>query len=318
MKKNILIIGIGKRTRNDILPALQASGKFNVIGIYARTAREVQVGEAFYSVKKLDSLTANELAQADWIYMGVLVQDLMNVLKFLSSFATKNVRLLMDTPVLPRRYAKAKKYFDNFLETVVAEDVIYLPWIDPLRNVLGGKITRLVFDQSAYAFHGIALAKTLVDSRKFKKARIEAVNGKKTVQLVSPAGVHVSVIEPRDYSKGHMIFSGPAGTVSDSLPYNDSSMRPIISKGLCIGLNIGGIAKNFSEAESKLVGPVPENATITSLTLQLKRIGMMTMLNSLAENENGGWSVEDAFQDIRLHEYVHYFGKYINVAPLVK
>src|SRR5687768_2800378 len=107
MKKNILIIGIGKRTRNDILPAIQATGKFNVIGIYARTAREVQVGDASYSVKTLNELTANEIGQADWIYMGVLVQDLVNVLKFLSSFNTKNVRLLMDTPVLPRRYAKA-------------------------------------------------------------------------------------------------------------------------------------------------------------------------------------------------------------------
>ena len=61
MKKNIIIIGIGKRCQNDFLPALLASDSYNIVGIYARSNRTMLINGTTYSIKKLDELTNDAL-----------------------------------------------------------------------------------------------------------------------------------------------------------------------------------------------------------------------------------------------------------------
>ncbi len=314
MKKNIILIGAGKRLQNDVIPALEVSDAFNVVGIYARSTRTILISNLSQQVRSLNELDFEKIKKADWIYIGVPSSSLRSVFKFLAGFPLKNISLLVDTPVIPWRYSRVKKYFKNFYQVVVAEDIVYLPWIEPLKKALGGKITEMIFEHSAYAYHGIALAKTLADCRNFKKARLDKLNGETAMKLEFSNGAAVSIFEPRDYAKGAMIFSGPSGKIDDCFPYSGASMFPIVCEGKCLGINIAGEKVIFSEQETKLIGPVLKNATITSMTLQLKRIGLLKIFKGLAEEEKNGRNVSDAVSDTRLNEFVHWFGWFVNVA----
>src|SRR5438105_2197061 len=112
-KKNIILVGIGKRVRNDIIPALNASGSFNILGIYARKAQSATIGSKAYDINPLSSLDKNLLRKADWVYVGVPSKAVPDVLKFLSKMPLKNVGLLIDTPVLPWRQILAHRYFKH-------------------------------------------------------------------------------------------------------------------------------------------------------------------------------------------------------------
>ena len=314
--KNIIIIGVGRRVRNDILPALEACGTWNIIGIYARKEREINILSRTYSVKPLQQLNKELIAKTDWIYIGVPPKVVSSVLNFLINLPVKKISLLMDTPVLPWPYLLTKRYFKYFLQTVVADDAIYLPWIESMKESVGGKVTELIFDASAYGYHGIALIKAITGCSSFRKARLKLLP-KKTIELESSNGAHSVIIEPRDYANGFMRFSGPTGTITDERKNNIANMKPIISNGLCIGLKVGNLQIDFSPVETKLIGHVLDDATMTSLTLELKRVSLLKMLVCLSEGKQTGRSLKEAISDTRLNELVHHFGRWVNVAKLL-
>lgn len=317
MKKNIIIIGIGKRTRDDMLPAILASNSFNVMGIYARSTRNINLMNKEYLVRKLEDLSNDDLKKTDWLYLSIPISNLESVFKFLKHLNTEKIRLLIDTPVFPIRYFFLKRYLSNYFKVFVSEDAITLPWIETLRDKVGGRFNKIVLNKSVYAYHGIALIKSLTTEYNFKKVDLRIVGNQEIIEIVTHKNVEVSIVEPRDYKTGSMIFQGPKGVISDEKGFSGLTMNPILENKLCRGLNIGGQIVTFSESESRVIGEVEPESTVTSLTLQLKRIGMIRMLQEIAQNDSRGWSVNRAVSDVRLYELVHHFGKYFNVGRVL-
>ncbi len=317
MKKNIIIVGIGKRTRDDMLPAILASGLFNIVGIYARSSRKIDFNGVEYQVNKLEDLDNQTLKKSDWLYLSVPISSSGSVLKQLNTMSISQINLLIDTPVFPIKYFGLNKYLNKFKKVCVSEDIIYLPWIKPLNNKIGGKFTKIVFDQSVYAYHGIALVKALINEDTFKSVGMKSDGDKIIIEIESKNGVLVTIVDPRDYSRGSMTFYGPGGEISDGRFSKGMTMKPIIENNLCTGLDISGEVVSFSHAESEVVGNVPTDSTLTSMTLKLKRIGMIKMLNEIVVDGNEGWTAKKAISDIRLYELVTHFGKYINIAKIL-
>ena len=315
--KNIIIIGVGRRVRDDIIPSLEASGVFNIVGVYARHPRDLQIDEHTYFVNTLSEMKSEHLKKADWIYVGIPPKSTSGVLRFLSGLNVQSTKLIIDTPVLPWRYIWTKFYFRNFAEVIVAEDIIYLPWIEPVKEFFWGRISELRFDHSAYGYHGIALIKALLENNKFVSARLRYINGEKYIHLKTEVGTNIYITEPRDYKNGSMSFSDLENSITDTQADLGLKMTPIISDELCVGLQVGNVRVDFSVSETRLIGKVSHNVTITSLTLELKRVGLVKMWTLLAQDKEAGKSVSDATSDTRLNELVHYFGKWFNVALFI-
>ncbi len=319
-KKKIIIIGSGKRVQADVIPALHATGLWNIFGVYAREPRRIYARGAEYMVRSLSDLQKSDLENTDYIYMSVPPKNVAEVMKELSWCLgnLKNKTLIIDTPVFPWQQSRNKKYFTYFKSVIVAEDISYMPWIEPVKKYLG-TVTDVVFDRGAYRYHGIALIKALLGTERFKTVRLKRVKAKDSkremVELQTESGARGQIIEPRDYAKGSFVISGTQGTVTDTASQTSPAIliKPIIRDGYCTGLSIGDTHIDFSEVERSLVGPVPETATITSLTLEFKRVGLARMLSDIAE----GMAVRTVVQttsDVRLDELVHYFGVWWNVA----
>ncbi len=317
---NIIVIGAGKRVQSDVLPAIEATGKFNISGVYAQTSRSIYLLGKQYEVESLNSLDNQSIERLKYIYIAVPSPYVSDIFRFLSKFNTKNIILIVDTPVFPWKYRKNKKYFDNFAKVVVAEDIVYLPWINPVRGLLGGEISELIFNNSAYRYHGVALIKALIGSSKISKATLKKTKGKEIVEFeIKNEGktTNVKIIEPRDYNKGNFIISGPLGSITDDLSADSQKVRPMISGGYCTGLDIAGKHIDFTSTQRELIGLVSENSTITSLTLELKRLGLVTLLSELVDNPRSARDVKEALHDARLDEMVHRFGRLFNVAKML-
>lgn len=313
MKKNIIIIGIGKRTRDDMLPAILASKLFNIIGIYARSGRTINFQGKDYEIKKLEELDNAILEKTEWIYLSVPISSSQSVLKYLNNLRIENIKLLIDTPVFPIRYFWLRIYLKKYLRVFVSEDIVYLPWVLPLKNKIG-KLNKIIFDRSVYAYHGVALIKTILDEDYFKKIVLKNIKGREIIEIKSKNGAEVSVIEPRDYSSGSMTFYGQGGEITDNLLSTGVNMRLIIENNICRGIDVAGEIVSFSDEESEVIGEVSDGSSVTSLTLKLKRVGMIRMFNKIVLENEDGWSVKKAVNDIRLYELVHHFGKYLNVS----
>jgi hypothetical protein len=282
------------------------------LGIYAREKQSATIGDKAYDVNPLSLFDKELLSKADWVYVGIPSTAVPDTLKLLSGLPIKNVGLLIDTPVLPWRQTLARRYFKHFRETVVLEDIVYLPWIQSAQKA-AGSISRIILDRSAYRYHGIALVKTLINCSKFKSARLQRKEGMTVVELKT-ADSSISIIEPRDYAHGHMTITGSSLIVTDNSSDKNCNIYPTISHGRCFGLSIANEQILFSPVETELMGLVPEDATLTSLTHELKRVGLLRICNDIGEGKKAGRSIEDALSDTRLDELVHHLGKWINVA----
>lgn len=299
-KQEIIVIGSGRRIQRDVLPCLRASERFHLAGIYARKEKIVDQ----FPVKPLRELSGEILKKTQWIFLSVTSEAVPGVLKYLSSFSVGHIHLLLDTPVLPSEQENAEHYLTPYLKSTAAEDIIELPWIQPVKDLLGGEIRELVFNFSAYKYHGIALIKRLTDSLNFKDYRIKSQGGHEVLELNSENGAHSIVVEPRDYSKGSMTFSGPKGSITDGSEVTEFLMKPIISNHRCLGLEIGDREIKFSEAESVMIATVAEGATITSLTLELKRVALLRLMHQLIDNPDSGWSIANAKADTRFYQQI--------------
>ncbi len=317
--KKILVIGVGKRVIEDVLPALAASGCFQVAGIFARRSRTVEAGDRAYEVSSSDDLSAGHVAAADWVYVGVPTAALPDVLRRLATFpGSRNVRLLIDTPALPMRHAWRGFPRHAFAEVLVAEDAPYLPWVAPATRALGGAVTEMRFDCSAYRYHGVALVKALAGCRKISSARSRRVSGATSLDFVAANGAKAVVVEPRDYQKGSIWLLGPNGALSEKPAAGELSLRLLFESGRCIGVAAGGESDLFSEAEISLLGVVNQSATVTSLTLPLKRVGLRRMLVGLVDGTDAGWSLDEAADDTRLDELARRVGCLANAAPAAR
>ena len=160
------------------------------------------------SIRPLASLTAGDLRRVSWLYLAVPPRTTPDVLELLAKLSVNDINLIIDTPVLLWRQRGAKKHFNKFKRVVVAEDIIHLPWIDTVKEMIGHKITEMIFNQSAYRYHGIALIKELWAVKTFKSVRL--TRDKHTSIVLKNNFNHLArIVEPKDYNVGQMTFVGP-------------------------------------------------------------------------------------------------------------
>lgn len=321
MTKQVLIVGSGKRVQEAALPALaRLPEHYHLRGVYARTEKTIEVEGREYAVERLEDLQPSDMAEADLIYMVVGKQAVPTVLRALARYHTAHVDLLIETPVLLFKHLGHLDLFQRFRNTWVSEDCTELPCFDPVRSVLEagsiGALTRVVFERSAYAYHGIAMAKALFGARRVRHASRRRIGGRQARRTLRFAGGRELVtLEPRNYEIGRMSLIGERGTISDRSQPADGHLRleAVVEDGRCVGFRVGETASELSAEERSLMGEPGGELRAGGVTVWMegmKRVGFRRLLEKI-ERGHGAYPLLEALEDCVVDYHLEKVGRYV-------
>lgn len=340
MKSRILVIGSGQRVRRAALPAIHARREdWQLASIRSRKPKEIRAEDAAgepvgnpLTVEPLAEL--DSLAGIDVVYMCVSKGAVPSVLAQLAKLAEalppgERPHLFIDTPVLLFKHMGAAKLFRAFRDVSVAEDMATLPWLDTLayaREALGAP-RHLVLDRSAFAYHGVALAKTLLGNRLVVKASRKRVAGtnadgqpnfERTLEFAGPQTC--TIHEPRDYAVGRVRLECTKGVMTlgpepktgaaENVWHLEQSLD---ADGLCIGFSATrdgerAFASTLSAGDRALLGPLTGAGPIQSMDA-MKRVGFARLLDRLHAGQPV-WSLLDGLDDMWVDYLVEKTGRW--------
>lgn len=230
--RRLLILGAGQRVRETILPAVAAlPERWVVDGVFARSEKTIDARGVPYQTESFDTLSKARLDGVDLVYLCVAKHAVPSVLRRLVGCDPRKVQLLIETPVLLFKQLGAHSLFDAFQSVFVSEDTSTLPWVETLTAAqsagLLGAPQRVVFEHSAWRYHGLAMTRTLLQCDTIVRARRqgrEVDKGRVTLHMAS--GALGEIVEPRDYATGHwMLHCRPAGGAGGTTAAADAGGR---------------------------------------------------------------------------------------------
>jgi len=314
--KSVLVVGSGVRVQEAALPVfLSAADRFRIVGVYSRTAKELQVEGRTFRVATLERLDQDALSAADLVYMVVAKDAVPAVLRGLTRLDVSSVDLLIDTPVLRFKLMGHLPLLGRFRHTWVTEDCARLPFFDTVEAFRAkgsfGSVERALLHRSAYAYHGIAMGRALLGSGRVRSARrapLEAALARRTVRFAG--GRQLVVVEPRDYSVGRIELAGAGGTISDD-PASPTELRlaAVVENGECTGFRVGDTLTQLSAPERALMGAAGAGDGVTAWMEGMKRVGFRRLLSEVDEGR-GAYPLERAVEDTVVDYYLERFGRY--------
>ncbi|MFT5286288.1 MAG: hypothetical protein ACI8TQ_002456 [Planctomycetota bacterium] len=317
MKKRVLVIGSGKRVREAGLPALvRIESDFELTHIAARTAKQIQVGDRSFEVVPLDGMNADWIKNTDLIYLAVTKDAVPSVLTKLSAYDVSHIDMLIDTPVVRFKHYRQVAKLSKYRNCWVAEDCTVLPWFDVVNDAINagliGELKSALFHRSAYAYHGVATAKTLLGDFRVKRGnRKKSSGGQGSRRMHFSNGRIANIVEPRDYSVGYVRLEGTKGSISDGEGVADHRLVPIVEDERWVGFRIGEYERRLDEDEIALLGSDDPTKQVTARQDDLKRVGFLRLLRAIRDGR-GGYPVEEAIDDMVVDYHLEKVGRYFD------
>ena len=277
-----LIVGAGRRVREDVVPTIENLPGSHVAGIYSTSKHALYGLNDVYEVAPLSELNEDAISGQKYLYVAVPPGQLKQVLELLTRFDCADKVLIVDTPAILETDLKA--LYSKFAKVVVAEDCAYLPWIPLLKNSYA-PVERIEFNRSGFAYHAVALgraiaanggARPLIKSSRTRRDRT-------TVEFSN--GISMAIVGQRDYRKGTMRFVAADDTVVASHPFLDTEVviQPVVENGRCIAFRQGPNSVSLSDEEVILAGSFSSEDSIVSRMLDIKRVGLHRLLSELLD-----------------------------------
>ena len=317
-KRGVIVLGSGKRIQDAALPALaRMDDRFELRSVFAKTAKTIEVEGRKIEVRPLDSVILGDLHPGDLVICAVKKSAVPHAIREVARLAPGALDLLVDTPVLLFKHLGHLRRFDAFRHAWVAEDTLTLPAFDPVRAAIAsgaiGELTHAIFQQSAWAYHGFAMAKAILGLSFIKSARrrpIQAPYAWRAGQLAN--GARFEVLEPRDYPIGRMLFAGTAGSIADypQREPNQQQLEMIVDGKQVTGFRVGDHICELDDAERSLMDPVDGPGGATATMEAQKRVGFLRLLRRIESGE-GAYPLEQAIDDSVVDWHLHRFGRYI-------
>lgn len=320
-KIRTLVFGVGKRVVETALPAFhRADDRFEIASVFARSARTLTIDGREHRVRAVNELRAEDIANADLIYVAVGKAAVRDVARRLRAFDVSKHSLLIDTPVVTLKQLDVVRDLERFGRTGVAEDCIALPWYDVIfeleRGALG-EVKSVRFDRSAYKYHGNAMAKTLLRAREVVTATVSRVGSCVERAFAFENGKNAVIVEPRDYSIGHVRCDGANACVDDvhgdTATTRDGKRRIVLSPWLegerCVGLRAGDVEIRLDAAEASLMTARPIAASVTARMEDWKRVGFLRLLRRISSGQSA-YPLAAGLDDMLVDWNLERFGRY--------
>lgn len=303
MTRRLWIAGSGGRVRDTALPVLAASEAWELAGIASRRAKRIEGAGRVHEVVAFDTLDRERLADADLIYLCVAKPAVPGVLARLGPLVPERCELLIETPVLLVKHLGRLGLLRAFRRTWVSEDCSTLPLWDALR---GERFHRAHFDRSAYAYHGIAMARTVLGADRVASAR--ATDEGRTVRF--RGGGVLTTREPRDYARGRLLLEGAGAPVADHDPGRaHRRLAALEEEGALHGFRLDDDAHRLSVAERSVVGAPAQGEGVFRWMDGMKRVGFLRLLEALAA-DLPAYALDDALEDAVVDWWLQRFRRY--------
>ena len=324
--KKVLILGSGQRILNAALPAFEALPElYSVDGIFARKEKQLETKRGTTSVEPIEQLDNARIAGTDLIFICVSKAAVPNVLEHLGKLDVSGTDLLIDTPVLLFKHLSHYGKFAPFRNVWVAEDMSTLPWLETLdlarKNESLGEPVSLTLYQSAYAYHGLALAKTLLGDSAIRSVRRRRAGGKSSTRMLKLSGGKTCLIhDPRDNESGHFALHMRGATITDRPHRDHLHLDGIVEEQggqlLYTGFQVQGKSglhkTSMAPFESELFGPVAaakRGASVVAHMDAFKRVGFARLLQDIHSGK-GAYPLIEAIDDMWIDYVVEKTGRW--------
>lgn len=214
-----LIIGSGKRIKNNFLPALNClKNHFQIIGIHSRTEINRNVVAKKWDIPNIGDLHELDFSNINLVVMSITLANNKQVLQKLFPYAS-NIILVIDTPVLPIYDLTGLKLLKQFKKVVVTEDFMNFPQFHFMREFIKsnhiGKLQKITLDKSGYRYHGLALIRSFLNFEKIIYSRQISSNSRNvSLNYHFKNGIQGSVMEPYKRLNGNIILVGSRGILT--------------------------------------------------------------------------------------------------------
>jgi len=310
--RRVWIVGAGKRVRETALPAfLSLPESFTIAGVLARTGRDVEMAGRRFAIRALSQVSAQEFAPGDIVYVAAAKDAVPSVLLSLATLDRARLELLIDTPVLRFKHLRHAHLLEGWSRASVAEDVAWLPWYEAARAAVGD-VRSVLFDRSAFAYHGLAAAKTLCHATRLVRARrTKLAGGAARREIEVDGGRRAVVIEPRDYATGRFALEGTRGRVTDRREPGEDALllEPIVEDALCTGFHAGDVVTRLTREESLLTRGDAPGASVTARMASMKRIGFRRLALAVAEGR-GAYPIQQGLDDMTVDWFLERLGRW--------
>jgi hypothetical protein len=279
----VLLIGSGRRIKNNFLPALaQLGDRIEVVGLWSPTPAHAEQAAAPWGVPVATSLAAG-LTRADTVMVSVSTVAVPSVLQQLLADADR-LTLVLDTPVFGSlAHLPAMRWLRRFPRVVIAEDYMNYPQWELARECVAagliGKVERVELRHSGYRYHGLALIRSFFGFPLATRVRKRRIVDETHVDYVFSGGGAGRIIEPYDQARGATVIYGTQGLISDDPTVNDG--RPVF------WIKTAADQHGFTLADRRL--ELPQVATLlqgrdSSWFNACKSCGLMRVLASIWED----------------------------------
>jgi hypothetical protein len=319
--RRIAIVGSGQRVRETALPVLATlEGEFELAGIFSRTEKTIEVGRRSYEVESLAALDAGRMRDVDALYLVVAKPAVPEVLERLAALEPRHVDLLIETPVVLPRHLLRTGPLASFRSASVTEDCLTLPAIDAVRACLGsgrmGRLRSVVLSHSAYAYHGVALLKSLFGAQGVRSARRARLGYRSWLREYRFAGGGLGItIDPRDYGVGRMLVIGEHATLADHDLSQEGHLRIAaeLEGGRPRAFRAGDSVRTLDDAEVELMGTArveSPGSAIWPWMDGMKRVGFRRLLLDLHAGLPP-YPVLSALDDAMVDYHLEKLGRYL-------
>lgn len=220
-----LIIGAGRRVKNNFLPALSTMRKdFNIVGIHATSRVRAQPLSDQWGIPVVDDLGDYDLRAVDVVAISVPTGANKIALQKLAPFSDR-LKIVIDTPISSSR-AEMKEIWpllSDFTSAFAAEDYMNFPPFALARAALAagliGNIRQIELENIGYLYHGLALIRSFVGFAKVIASWRLREDNIETIFYKIEGGLKASVIGPY-LRAGRLVIRGTKG----ELIYSDSDI----------------------------------------------------------------------------------------------
>lgn len=193
MIDKFIIFGHGKRVRENIIPALKIINPNVNYETYTKSGKYLD-GYVYRETKKFKEFKIQ--AHFKNYIVSVPPSNTLECLEKINTLVNRDdINIFIDTPV--HRNLNSLKKINNIC---VLEDIKFLPWLKYFQEN-NFDIASVILNRCGYEYHGVALAKQLINEKIVNSKRSYRKNLTKTT-INFKNQKYAEIISPRNYLNG--------------------------------------------------------------------------------------------------------------------
>lgn len=288
MIDKFIIFGHGKRVRENIIPALKNINPNVDYETYTKSGKYLD-GYVYRETKKFKEFKIQEDFK-NYI-ISVPPKNTLECLKKINTLVNRDdINIFIDTPV--HKNLKSYKKINNIC---VLEDIKFLPWLNYFQEN-NYDIESVILNRCGYEYHGIALAKQLINEKIINSKRSYRKKLTKTT-INFKNQKYVEIISPRNYLNGFIQVkstNNPEVIIGNKEIANAAHSKNVILLEEMINISNDSLVKNLMNINPKLKF-YPSNF-IASMEI-LKVVGLSNLIKKFINENYINTSINQSFEE---------------------